>query len=69
MDEFGVSPESIVVLDNVIDLEDFDARLSLGASAWDAVARPLPWRLGACTAKSASIASCRPLHWHTEHRQ
>ena len=41
MDEFLVNAESIVVLENVIDLEDFDARLSLGAFAWDADGPPV----------------------------
>jgi len=46
MEEFGVSPESMVVLENVIDLEDFDARLSLGASAWDADGPPVALAVG-----------------------
>ena len=46
MEEFGVSPESIVVLENVIDLEDFDARLSLGASDWDADGPPVALAVG-----------------------
>jgi glycosyltransferase involved in cell wall biosynthesis len=46
MDEFGVNPESIVVLENVIDLEDFDARLSSGGSAWDADGPPVALAVG-----------------------
>ena len=46
MDEFLVNAESIVVLENVIDLEDFDARLSLGAFAWDADGPPVALAVG-----------------------
>ena len=46
MVEFGVSPDSIVVLNNAIDLEDFDARSCSGASAWDPVGPPVALAVG-----------------------
>ena len=46
VDEFGVSPDSILVLNNVIDLEDFDARTRSGASAWSPDGPPVALAVG-----------------------
>lgn len=46
IDEFGVEPDSVVIMDNVIDLEDFDARLRPGASAWDPAGPPVAMAVG-----------------------
>ena len=46
MDELGVSPDSIVVLNNAIDLEDFDARSSSGDPAWDPGGPPVALAVG-----------------------
>jgi glycosyltransferase involved in cell wall biosynthesis len=46
MDEFGISPDSIVVLDNAIDLDDFDARSNSGACPWDPGGHPVALAVG-----------------------
>jgi glycosyltransferase involved in cell wall biosynthesis len=46
MDEFGVSPDSIVVVDNVIDLDEFDARSNSVAPAWDTGGAPVALAVG-----------------------
>ena len=46
VDQFGVRPDSIVVLNNVIDLEDFDARSDSGVCAWDPGGPPVALAVG-----------------------
>ncbi len=46
VEEFGVSPDSIVVLDNVIDLGEFDVRSSAASSAWGLAGPPVAVAVG-----------------------
>ena len=68
VDEFGVSPDSIVVLNNVIDLVDFDVRSSSGGRAWDPGGPPVALAVGAWNPRSASIAFWRPWRRHAARR-
>jgi len=46
VDGFGVRPDSIVILDNAIDLNDFDHRSSSGTVTWSAGGRPIAMAIG-----------------------
>ncbi len=46
VEEFGIDPRSIIVLKNALDLEDFDARSSGGADAWDSYGRSVALAVG-----------------------
>ncbi len=46
VDEFGIDPTSIEVLDNVIDLEDFDVRSISESCPWDSAGGPVALAVG-----------------------
>ena len=46
VDEYGVNPESIIVLNNAIDLEDFDARSCADTPAWGPGGPPVAMAIG-----------------------
>jgi glycosyltransferase involved in cell wall biosynthesis len=46
VDEFGVDPDSILILNNVIDLAEFDERSSARAAAWNGDGPPVALAVG-----------------------
>jgi glycosyltransferase involved in cell wall biosynthesis len=46
VDDYGIDPDSIIILNNAIELGSFDARSSAGDSAWDPVGSPVAMAVG-----------------------